>query len=396
MDFDLSEEQRLLRESLSRLLSDRYGFEARRSFLSAAEGFSRAIWRDFAELGLLGLPFAVEDGGYGGGPVEMMLAAEALGEALVIEPWLATVVLGGGFLRHGAAAPLRSALIPRIVAGDCLLAAGLTEAQSRWDLNDVATVARREGGAWVLEGRKPVVLHGDAADHLVVTARISGERRDPHGIGVFLVDARARGVSRRPLRTNDLRRAADVTLSGVRVEDGSLLGEPGEGLALVERVVEEAIAALAAEAVGVMALAQRLTLDYLKTRRQFGRPIGSFQVLQHRAADMLMALEQARSMAMFAAMSLAEADASERRLALSAVKAAIGRTGRFVAETAVQLHGGIGLTMDYAIGHCMARLLAIESLFGDAAYHLRRIADGGGLVRVGQAPPRQHHAARGH
>lgn len=382
MDFDLSEEQRLLRESLTRLLADRYGFEARKAYAREPEGWSRAMWTAYAELGLLGLPFAEDEGGFGGGAVETMLVAEALGEALALEPWFATVVLGGGFLRHGASAERRAALVPAIAEGSLLLAFAQTEAQSRWDLHDVATTAKRDGRGWVLEGRKLVVLHGDVADKLVVTARTAGDRRDRAGIGVFLVDAAASGLTRRGHRTNDGRRAAEVTLAGVRVAPEDVLGDPADGLPMIERVVDEAIAALAAEAVGVMASAQKLTLDYLRMRKQFGVPIGNFQVLQHKAADIMMAIEQSRSMAMYAAMSLEEPDPAERARAMSAVKAQIGRAAKFVAEETVQMHGGIGITMEYAVAHCMARLGAIEAMFGNAEFHLRRLADTGGLVAV--------------
>ncbi len=380
MDFDLSEEQRLLRESLTRLLSDRYGFEARKGYAKEPEGWSRAIWATYAELGILGLPFAEEEGGFGGGAVETMLVAEALGEALALEPWFATVVLGGGLLRHGASAEQRAALVPRIAEGALVLAFAHTEAQSRWDLHDVAATAKRDGDAWVLDGRKLVVLHGDVADRIVVTARTGGAQRDRAGIGAFLVEAGARGLTRRGHRTNDGRRAAEVTLAGVRVPATDVLGDPNDALPAIERVIDEAIAALAAEAVGVMATAQRLTLDYLKVRKQFGVPIGNFQVLQHKAADIMMAIEQSRSMAMYAAMSLEEPDPAERTRALAAVKAQIGRAAKFVAEETVQLHGGIGITMEYAVAHCMARLGAIEAMFGNAEFHLRRLAETGGLI----------------
>ncbi|MCS6854337.1 MAG: acyl-CoA dehydrogenase family protein [Elioraea sp.] len=382
MEFELSEEQRLLAASLRRLLADRYGFEQRKTYARTPEGWSRAVWHDFGDLGLLALPFAEEDGGLGGGPVETMVVAEALGEALTLEPWFATVVLGGGFLRHGGSSDLRRALVPGIASGNVLLAVAHAEPAATADPGDVATVARREGSRWRLDGCKTLVLHGDVADHIVVTARVFGAGSGPDGLAAFLVPATATGLTRRALRTNDGRRAAEIVLDDVAVADDCVLGEPGEAFPLIERVVQEAIAALAAEAVGVMTLAHRLTVDYLKTRRQFGRPIGSFQVLQHRATDMLIAIEEARSMAIYAAMSLDEPDAAERRRALAAVKALIGRRGRFVAETAVQLHGGIGLTMDYAVGHCMARLLAIDALFGNAAHHLARLADDGGLIRV--------------
>jgi alkylation response protein AidB-like acyl-CoA dehydrogenase len=232
----------------------------------------------------------------------------------------------------------------------------------------------RDGAAWVLDGEKGVVLHGDTADKLIVTARVGGGQRDRGGVGVFIVDVKAPGVSRRGYPTQDGLRAAEVTLAGVQVGPEGVLGQPGEGLPLVERVVDEAIAALCAEAVGAMAAMHELTLDYLKTRRQFGREIGSFQALQHRAVDMLVALEQARSMAMFGTMMAAEEDAVERRNALSAAKVQIGRSGRLIGQQAVQLHGGIGMTMEYKVGHYFKRVTMIDTMFGDADHHLRELA----------------------
>jgi len=381
MDFELSEEQRLLQDSLRRLLTGRYGFEQRRAHAASPEGWSREIWSAYAELGILGLPFAEEDGGFGGGPVETMIVMEALGGALALEPYLTTVVLGGGFLRHGADAALRSDLVPRLAEGNLLLAFAQTEPQSRYDLGDVETKARRDGDAWVIDGGKGVVLHGDSADRLIVTARTAGGSRDRKGVGVFLVDARAEGVSRHGYRTMDGGRAAEIQFSGVRAE--AVLGDPEDGLPLVERVVDEAIAALAAEAVGVMEAAHLLTLDYLKTRRQFGTAIGSFQALQHRAADMMVQLEQTRSMAMYAAMMAMDEDAGERRRAMNAVKVQVGRAARKLGQESIQLHGGIGMTMEYAIGHYFARLTAIDTLFGDAERHLRQLSDAGGLVPAG-------------
>jgi pimeloyl-CoA dehydrogenase small subunit len=380
MDFDLSEEQRLLKESLDRLVSDRYAFDQRKAYAQSAAGWSRELWAQYAELGLLGLPFAESYGGSGGGPVETMLVMEVFGRALALEPYFATVVLGGGFLRHGAGAELCADLVPRIAEGGLILAFAQTERHSRWNLADVATKARRDGAGWVLDGEKGVVLHGDAADKLIVTARVGGSQRDRDGIGVFLIDATATGVSMRGYPTQDGLRAAEVTLAGVRVEPENVLGEPGAGLALVERAVDEGIAALCAEAVGAMAVMHELTLEYLKTRRQFGREIGSFQVLQHRAVDMLVAVEQARSMAMFATMMAAEENAAERRNALSAAKVQIGRSGKFVGQQAIQLHGGIGMTMEYKVGHYFKRVTMIDATFGDADHHLRELARRGGSL----------------
>ena len=380
MDFDLTEEQRLLQDSLARLLADRYGFEQRKEYMKSPEGWSREMWSSYAELGLLGLPFSEEDGGFGGGPEETMLVAEQMGRAITLEPWFPTMVLGGGFLRHGGNDGLRSDLAPKLVAGELLMAFAHTERQSRYDLNDVASTARRDGSAWVLDGRKGMVLHGDSADKLVVTARTGGERRDRSGIGVFVVDAGAQGVTRRGYRTVDGQRAAEVELSGVRVEPGAVLGDPADGLPLVDRVVDEAIAALAAEAVGAMEVVHTMTLDYMKTRQQFGRPIGSFQALQHRAADMQVQLEQARSMAYYAAMSAEEPDAAERRKAMSAVKVQIGRSARFVGQQSIQLHGGIAVTMEYAAGHYFKRLTVHDATFGDADHHVRMLTEAGGAL----------------
>ncbi|GGG36738.1 pimeloyl-CoA dehydrogenase small subunit [Caldovatus sediminis] len=385
MDFDLTEEQRLLQDSVGRLLADRYKFEQRKAYMKTPEGWSREMWTAYAELGLLALPFAEAEGGHGGGAEETMIVAEQMGRALTLEPWLPTVVLGGGFLRHGASAEQRRALVPRIAAGEMLLAFAHTEAQSRYDLHDVATAAKRDGAGWVLDGRKTVVLHGDSAHRLVVTARTGGGQRDRKGIGVFLVDAAAPGVSRRGFTAVDGHRAAEVTLEGVRVGPEAVLGDPEDGLPLVDRVVDEAIAALAAEAVGAMEAVHALTVEYLKTRRQFGRPIGSFQALQHRAAEMMVALEEARSMAMLGAMMAEEEDAVERRRQMRAVKLQVGRSAKYVGQQAIQLHGGIAMTMEYAAGHYFKRLTAIDMTFGDAEHHLDALAGAGGLISAAAA-----------
>src|SRR5215472_15449704 len=293
MDFELSDEQRLLKETVERLLVNRYQFEQRNTYQASPPGFSLDLWRQYSELGLLGLPFAERFGGFGGGAVETMIVAEGFGRALALEPFLATVVLGGGLLRHGGREEQCAALLPKLVEGRLLLAFAHSERQSRYDLFDVATSARREGSAFVLNGAKSLVLHGEQADMLLVSARSAGDRRDQQGITVFLVNATAPGVARRGYQTVDGQRAAEIVLNNVTVD---------AGLGLIERVVDEAIAALCAEAVGAMAAMHEATIEYLKTRRQFGVPIGSFQVLQHRSVDMLVALEQARSMALLATM----------------------------------------------------------------------------------------------
>jgi len=379
MNFDLTEEQQLLKDSVSRLTADRYGFENRMAFQASADGWSRDLWRQYAEIGLLGAAFPEADGGFGGGPVETMLIMEAFGRALALEPYLATVVLAGGLIRRAGDDKQREALVAPIAAGEMLLAFAHAERQAGHDLFDIAATARRDGAGFVLNGEKGLVLHGDCADKLIVSARSAGGRRDKGGIGLFLVDAKAAGVARRGYPTQDGLRAAEVTLTDVRVAAQDALGDPEGGYRLIERVVDEAIAALGAEAVGAMSEALAMTVDYLKTRKQFGVPIGSFQALQHRAADMVVALEQARSMMMLATMMAGEENADERRNAISAAKVQIGRSARHVGQEAIQLHGGIGMTNEYAAGHYFKRVTMIDQLYGDADLHLSYLAAHGGL-----------------
>ncbi|HET6184390.1 MAG TPA: acyl-CoA dehydrogenase family protein [Acetobacteraceae bacterium] len=377
MDFDLTDEQRLLKDSVERLIADQYGFEQRKKYLREPNGWSAALWSQYAELGLLGLPFEESLGGFGGGAVETMIVMEAFGRGLILEPYFATVVLGGGLLNRLGDAAQRAELIAQIAQGKLKLAFAHVERHSRWNLADVATTAKKQGDGWVLEGSKGVVLHGDCADKLLVTARTAGGQRDRDGIGLFLVDASAAGVSRRGFATQDELRGAEVTLGGARAE--AVLGDPGKALGEIERVVDQAIAALCAEAVGVMTVMHETTVEYLKTRQQFGRPIGSFQALQFRAVDMLTALEQARSMALFATVSAESDDPVERRRAIAAAKVQIGRSGKHIGQDAIQLHGGIGMTMEYSVGHYFKRMTMIDQMFGDADHHLQVLARLGGL-----------------
>ncbi len=375
MDFDLTDDQRLLDESVGRLLSDQYGFAQRKALLATPEGWSRALWAQYAELGLLGLPFAEEHGGFGGGPTEVMLLMQAFGRHLVLEPYLATVVLGGTALRLAGSAAQQAEHLPAIAAGTRTLAFAHGERQARYDLTDVTTTATARDGGFVLEGAKSVVLNGDAADTLVVSARTAGGRHDEAGVSLFLVPAEAPGVARRGYRLRDGMGAAEIALSGVTVPAEALLGPRDAGMAVVRRVIEAGIAATAAEVVGAMETMQSMTLDYLKTRQQFGKPIGENQALQHRSAEMFMAMEQGRSMAMLATISLEETDDAERARSLSMAKVGVGQTGRFVSQQAVQLHGGIGMTEEYAVGHYFRRVMVIEHMFGDTAWHLDRLAE---------------------
>ncbi len=377
MDFDLSDEQRLLKDSVDRMISNRYGFEARKGYRAAPEGWSREIWTQFAEIGLLGLPFTEAQGGFGGGPVDTAMVMEACGRALVVEPYFATIVACGALLRHAASDAQLEALVPGIAAGERILAYAQIERQSRHSLNDVMTRAERDGDGWRITGDKSLVLHGDSADTLLVTARTAGEHRERHGIGLFLVQADAAGVTRRGYPTQDGMRAAEISLVNAPAE---AVGDPAEALPILEQANDEMLAALCAEAVGVMDAMHAMTVDYMKTRKQFGRPIGDNQALQHRAVDMYVSLEQARSMALYATMMASEADPLERQRAMHAAKVQIGRSGRHIGQEAVQLHGGIGVTMEYAVGHHFKRMTMIERGFGDTDSHLAALARLGGLI----------------
>jgi pimeloyl-CoA dehydrogenase small subunit len=379
MDFELSEEQQLLKDSIEGLLGDKYDFETRKKILASSDGWSREIWKQYAELGLLGLPFSEAHGGIDGGPVETMIVMGAMGNALALEPYLPTVVLAGGSIRRFGTDAQKDKYLPEIAAGNITGAFAYTERQSRYDLFDVRTTAKSSGDGFVLDGQKSVVLNGDQADFLVVTARVSGNQRDKDGLGLFIVDAKADGVSRRGYRTQDGLAAAEIQLSGVKVAADQVIGKPGAAYPLIEQVVDDGIAALCGEAVGVLSALTEATTDYLRTRKQFGVNIGSFQVLQHRNVEMLIAAEQAKSMTFLATMMVNEPDAATRRKTMSAAKTQIGRSAQFVGEQAIQLHGGIGMTMELKVGHWFKRATAIDIQFGDADYHLEQFGNMGGF-----------------
>ena len=376
MDFEPSDDQRLLVESVTRMLSDTYGFAQRKSYMALPEGYSPAVWSQFAEQGLLGLPFAEEYGGFGGGAQEVMLVMQAFGRVLVLEPFFPTVVLAGAALNFAGGAEQKAALLPAIAEGRLKMAFAHGERQARYDLTDVVTTAKRSGSGWMLDGSKTVVSHGEAADKIIVSARTGGERYDADGITLFLVDTGASGVARRGYVSRDDTRAADVSLSNVSVADANVLGAVGKGLPIIQRVVEAGIAATAGETVGAMEAMNEMTLEYSKTRVQFGNPIGSYQVVQHRLADMFMAQEQGRSMAMLATMSIDNPDEAARARDIALAKVGIGQAGRYVSQSAVQMHGGIGMTEEYAVGHYFRRCMVIERLFGDPAYYLNKLAVG--------------------
>jgi alkylation response protein AidB-like acyl-CoA dehydrogenase len=374
MDFEYSDEQRLFSETLRKFLNTGYGFDARAKIISSSAGFSEDVWAAMAEMGILGVPFDAEHGGFGGNTVDMMVVMEALGEALVVEPYLATVGLGGRFIVRGGTAAQQKQILPSLIAGKTKMAFAQTEPGARYELARVSTRATPSGDGWVLEGDKRAVLHGGCADLLVVSARTAGAEGDARGISVFLVERGAPGVTVSEYRGLDNLRLADVRLSGVRVARAGLLGVEGGGGPLIEEVVDYATALVCAEAVGAIKYAHDATLDYLKTRRQFGVPIGSFQALQHRMVDILIAFEQARSIACLACVKVETADPAERRRIVSAAKIKIADAARHVSQEAVQLHGGMGMTEELKISHTFRRLTTIAQAFGDADHHLARFA----------------------
>ena len=377
MDFDYSEEQQLLKDAVEKYLAKNYSFEQRRQIVDSREGMSATAWEGFASLGILGVPIPQEFGGFGGGGVDVMLVMEALGRALVVEPYLSSVVLAGSTIALGGSDAQRRILLPRIADGSMKFAFAHTEPGTRWELDRVHTTARQEGGMWVINGHKSVVLHGGVADLLIISARTSGAPGSRNGITLFFVNPGEQGVMGREYPTYDGMRAAEVTFDNVSISPESVIGVLDNGYALLDAVIDRGIAAVCAEAVGCMSALHAATLEYLKTRQQFGVPIGRFQALQHRAVDMLIHCEQARSMALLAAVKVDAPDAAERRRALSAAKEFIGRAGRFVGQQAIQLHGGMGMTDELNVGHYFKRLTAIDTSFGNGELHLDRFCEAG-------------------
>ncbi|WFU39584.1 acyl-CoA dehydrogenase family protein [Bradyrhizobium sp. CB82] len=370
MDIQFTEEQELLRSSVQRLLRDQYGFDARRKTVASEEGYSRSQWQSFAELGLLAAPFSEDVGGLGGGALSTMIVMQEFGRHLVVEPFVETVVLAGGLLERVGSAEQKQAFIPGIIAGTRTWALAWTEKNSRFDLANVTTTARRQGNDYVLTGGKTAVIGAPWADFLIVSARTSGQQRDRGGVSLFVVDRRAANLALQSFKTIDGRRAAEISLRGVA---GQLLGEEGKGVAALEACRDRAMGALCAEAVGAMAELNAATLDYSKTRKQFGTTIGSFQVLQHRMVDMFIAHQEALSLMQHLTLSLDAGEPGVSRLA-SGSKSKIGYAGRFISDQAVQLHGGMGMTEELNVGHYFKRISSINIQFGDPAFHLLRYA----------------------
>jgi len=374
MDFSFSEEQSLLQDSVQRFIQNDYTFEARQKIIQTEDGFSRDNWSTFAELGWLGLPFSEEDGGFGGTPIETMIMMEEFGKGLVVEPYLSTVIMAGAILSEGGSQEQKANTLAAIIAGTKFAALAFVEPQARFNLANITTRAKTTKTGFVINGFKGVVLGGPTADVLVVPVRTIGEQQAEDGITLFLVDANADGISRRDYPTVDGWRASEITFEEVIVDAASVIGEVGKGLPILEKAIDNAILAIGAEAVGAMEVLYKTTVEYCKTREQFGQPIGKFQVLQHRMVDMFIEHEQSKSLLYMAAMRLDEGYGPAARKAVSALKVQVGKGGKFVGQNAVQLHGGMGMTDELNVGHYFKRLTTIETLFGNVDYHLRKYA----------------------
>jgi alkylation response protein AidB-like acyl-CoA dehydrogenase len=375
MEFNYSEEQLALQDTLRRFVSRDYDFDKRRKFSASSLGYSAEAWSQFAELGLLALPLPEAYGGLGGNAVDIMLVMEQFGQGLLLEPYLSTVVTCGGLIRDAASEAMKQQLLPQIAAGKAKIALAGYEAAGRYDLSYVACAAQESGASWRLSGRKTVVLDGASADYFLVSARSSGDVSDRDGISLFLVPRDAKGLTVAAYPTQSGARAADLLLENVTVGSEAMIGAPSRAFPIIERAVDLGVAALCAEAVGIINALNQATLNYLKTRKQFGVAIGTFQALKHKMADMLIAAEQSRSMAIIAAVHADSHEAADRHRAVSAAKAYIGQAGRLVGQHAVQMHGGMGVVDELIVSHYFKRLTMIDLSFGDADYHLASFSD---------------------
>lgn len=373
MDFSYTEEQQMLQDSIARFVLNDYDFDQRMKLVKSAPGYSEEHWRLFAELGWLMVPFTEADGGLGGSATDLMVVMEEFGKGIVIEPFLATAVLAGGVVAAAGNDTQKTELLGRVMAGDLHMALAYAEPQSRYRLADVATTARKDGDHYVLSGHKAVVLNGAAAETIVVSARTSGAQTDKDGVSLFLVDTGSDGVRIKGYRTQDGGRAAEIHLDAVNVPADRLLGEEGQALPIINHAINRAMLAVCAEAVGAMEVLLRKTVEYSKTRVQFGVPIASFQALQHRMADMFIEHQQAKSIVLMAAMKLDHGGAEADR-AVSAMKSRVGKAGRRIGQEAIQIHGGIGVTEELDVGHYFKRLTVIELLFGSGDFHTQRFS----------------------
>ena len=373
MDFSLNEMQAMLVDSIEKFVANDYDFETRQTYAGSEQGFSPEVWKTFAELGWTAIPFSEEDGGIGGTPLDLMVVMQQFGRSLVVEPYLANVILAGGVLKRAASDVQKETWLQPIIAGERQAALAFVEPQSRYDIADVALTATADGDHWVLNGKKGVVLNGGNADLLVVSARTAGDQTDAGGITLFAVAADADGITRKSYPTVDGHQAAEIEFKDVKVDGDALLGEIGQGLTVLDAVMGDAVLAVCAEAVGIMQVMTEKTIEYTKDRVQFGVPISSFQALQHRMVDMFTDCELSYSLLLWATMLASEGDEKADR-AISSIKYQIGEIGRKVGQEAVQLHGGMGVSWELDIAHYFKRLTAIDQMFGNADWHLDKLA----------------------
>jgi alkylation response protein AidB-like acyl-CoA dehydrogenase len=373
MDFSPNEIQAMLADSVDKFIQNEYDFDTRQAYAESDKGFSDEVWRTFADLGWTAVPFAEDDGGLAGGPADIMVLLQTLARGLIVEPYLANVILAGGILRRAANAGQKERWLQPMIAGELHATLAFNEPQARYQLANIATTATREGNDWVLNGRIGLVLNGGTSDLLIVPARTAGSNDEEHGITLFAVAADSDGLARNAYATFDGLRAAEITLNAVRVGDDDVLGEVDKGFADLDATIDEATLAICAEAVGIMQVLKDKTVEYSKDRSQFGVPIGSFQALQHRMVDMLMACEQAQSLLMWAVTESANGSEESKR-AVSSIKYMIGTAGRKIGEDAIQIHGGMGVMWDLDVAHYFKRLTAIGTLFGNADWHLDKLA----------------------
>ena len=374
MDLSFTEVQTMLIDSVEKFITNDYSFERRQQYAASDTGYSADVWATFADLGWTAVPFGEDDGGFDGGPVELMAMMQQFGRGLIVEPYLANIVLAGGVLRRAASASQKTKLLQPLISGELQAALAVTEPQSRYDLANIETTATKDGDDWIITGRKGVVLNGGNAGLLIIPARTSGSTTDRDGITLFAVGGMADGVSRNAYPTVDGHQAAEIVLQDVRVESNTILGDIDKAYAVLDAVVDEATLAVCAEAVGIMQTLTDKTVEYSKSREQFGVPIGSFQALQHRMVDMLTACEQSYSLLLWASMANAD-QTGEAKRAISALKYQVGTAGKKVGQEAVQIHGGMGVSWDVDIAHYFKRLTTIGQMFGNADWHLDKLAE---------------------
>ncbi len=373
MDFSLNEIQMMLADSIEKFIDNDYDFDSRQKYADSDSGYSADVWKTFAELGWTAVPFSEEDGGFDGGPADIMVVMERFGRGLVVEPYLANVILAGGVLKRAASPEQKERWLHPMIAGDLQTALAFLEPQARYDITNMATTAIADGDDWILNGSKGYVLNGRNAQMIVIPARTSGAQTDQDGITLFAVDAAADGISMTDYATFDGHQAAEIQIANLRVDAGAVLGEIGKGFAALDAAIDDATLAVCAEAVGIMHVLKDKTVEYSKSRMQFGVPIGSFQALQHRMVDMLTDCEQSQSLLMWAVLINAQ-DGAETKRAISSIKYQVGIAGRKVGEEAVQLHGGMGVTWELDVAHYFKRLTAIGQIFGNADWHLDKLA----------------------